>query len=147
MSYNISKELFEKVMNVGLYDELYIDNYFDEYNGVEVEDWQIIKYNNTWIPLDTFVFKCKKWALKQCHILHSSIDEIGEGYLKVDHFTEELYGERVRTFKSSSEQQAVFDACQWILDIKESELTNNEDFVTKLSGALFQIANLRIKDK
>lgn len=31
--------------------------------------------------------------------------------------------------------------------IGESELTNNEDFVTKLSGALFQIADLRIKDK
>lgn len=122
MSYKISKELFEAVMNVGLYDELYIDNYFDEYNGVEIEDWQIIKYNNTWIPLDTFVFKCKKWAFRKGYELLSSPKFKGK---KLDGLCQiNLNSVVMNRFKklviAPSEQQAVFDACTYILN----ELSN-----------------------
>ena len=114
MSYKISKKLFEAVMSVGLYDELYIDNYFDEYNGVEIEDWQIIKYNNTWIPLDTFVFKCKEWALKQEYNIWS--DCIGNITIQ-----DENFDTVDASISNKSEQQAVFDACQWILDNKDKQ--------------------------
>ena len=109
MSYNISKELFEKVMNVKLTTDLSIAPYYNEVNGCEEEDLILINYNFIWIPLDTFFFKCKEWAYNKGYIIKTDI--AGEW---------ELYnfknGGIFDTQNSSSEQQSVFDACQWILD-------------------------------
>lgn len=123
MKYNISKELFEEI------------------NG---QKYSTRHFKSLLIPYDSFFFKCKEWAIVNGFSIISGTDGLGQ----ISAYIEELGdGYRCKDFFSKSEQQAVFDGCQWILDIKESELTNNEDFVTKLSGALFQIADLRIKDK
>lgn len=119
MSYKISKELFEKVMNVKLTTDLSIAPYYNEVNGCEEEDLILINYNFIWIPLDTFFFKCKEWAFEQAYQLEScKTNKLLEGnkfesiYMCGGFYQYSV----IQNFYASSEQQAVFDACQWIMD-------------------------------
>ena len=110
MSYKISKELFEVAMNLKLTTDLSITPYYNEINGCEEGDLILINYNFIWIPLDTFFFKCKEWALGQGYEIFTSgikcsVYKISKGWI-------------IDQLESTSEQQAVFDACQWILDNK-----------------------------
>ena len=113
MSYNISKELFEAVMKCK------INNYgFGTSNiGIrvvtEMFDEILITYND-------FFFKCKEWALEQGYILESSFKDtsicvvyriINDGWSKT----------KETSFSRSSEQQAVFDACMYILNNKDRQ--------------------------
>lgn len=134
MSYNISKELFEKVMNVKLTTDLSIAPYYNEVNGCEEEDLILINYNFIWIPLDTFFFKCKEWAIKENRenkIInngdHFYINHIGSwmiGYFENYQCDvgyrgknkDETFADLTKHFTADSEQQAVFDACMYILD-------------------------------
>lgn len=136
MSYKISKELFEKVMNVKLTTDLSIAPYYNEVNGCEEEDLILINYNFIWIPLDTFFFKCKEWALRQggLTILSGTYKNTVEGFLQnkayigyaaiqyyvIDEYRTGTYC--LKTYdriKASCERQAVFDICQRILNNKE----------------------------
>ena len=120
MSYNISKELFEAVMDEKVTTEISISPYYNEINGCEENDLILINYNFVWIPLNTFFFKCKEWALEQGYILESSFKDtsicvvyriINDGWSKT----------KETSFSRSSEQQAVFNACQWLLDNKDKQ--------------------------
>ena len=115
MSYKISKELFEKVMNVKLTTDLSIAPYYDEVNGCEEWDLILINYNFIWIPLDTFFFKCKEWLLDMLDIDIST--KVSKKEVIVELYIKEIID--FNYFQSDSEQQAVFDACQWILDNKD----------------------------
>lgn len=124
MSYKISKELFEKIMNVKLTTDLSIAPYYNEVNGCEEEDLILINYNFIWIPLDTFFFKCKDWAFEQAYQLESC----KTNKLLEDNKFESIYMcggfyqySVIQNFYASSEQQAVFDACQWILNNKDKQ--------------------------
>lgn len=108
MSYKISKELFEAVMKCK------INNYgFGTSNiGIrvvtEMFDEILITYND-------FFFKCKEWAYNQNKQYY-----IESGYTKYDSYAKVWFdGGRNKEFKSNTEQQSVFDACQWILDNKD----------------------------
>ena len=128
MSYKISKELFEAVMNVKLTTDLSIAPYYNEVNGCEEWDLILINYNFIWIPLDTFFFKCKEWAYKQeCELLSGY--RVYDIQYKGNNSENKIYcdckyienGIQVIRFKADSEQQAVFDTCQWILDNKDKQ--------------------------
>ena len=118
MTYRISKELFEAVRNhkinkINIYGSskyFYIfDDYLLDHNKVGREE----SYND-------FFFECIDWALKQKYILVTaprtdsrkatcSFDESGKHDYKDDFHN---------NFREESIQQAVFDACQWILNQK-----------------------------
>ena len=114
MSYKISKELFEAVMNVKLTTDLSIAPYYNEVNGCEEWDLILINYNFIWIPLDTFFFKCKEWLLDMLDIDIST--KVSKKEVIVELYIKEIID--FNYFHSTSEQQAVFDACQWILENK-----------------------------
>ena len=105
MSYKISKELFEKVMKV-------------ELAGFSINEENVIGYTFNKIgyfeiSVDTFFFKCKEWALNEGYWLMTWKHKIGAG-CKI--FSGHLNIRVDERLDADSEQQAVFDACQWILD-------------------------------
>ena len=96
MSYNISKELFKEITgNEGT---------IHEYNRECIINGDVEQC----ISINDFFFECKKWALRQGYLLISSF-----GYCSI-HIDDT--NTNICEITSSSEQQAVFDACQWILD-------------------------------
>lgn len=109
MKYNISKELFESVMGFKVI-EFYCKNKIQYYPS----DKERVRCIN-WTPTlsgceyNDFFFACKEWALKQGYELHSrSSCANSMCYLikSLDNSASDFYEE--------SEQQAVFDACEWI---------------------------------
>lgn len=129
MTYKISKELFEAVM--GEYDyfgtkykknlDCIIDNsilYYVPYSG------------NYEILINDFFFKCKEYAFKNGYLVTTSQCKDGTYicYLNLK-ITLDLSGlnkgGKVHSYsgliRSDSELQAVFDACQWLLDKKRDK--------------------------
>ena len=129
MSYKISKELFEAVMNVKLTTDLSIAPYYNEVNGCEEEDLILINYNFIWIPLDTFFFKCKEWAFEKSYGKHTTMNTMYDLRTRtrnrVDWSCDIVEdcgdGKTIKTIYANSEQQSVFNACQWILDNKDKQ--------------------------
>lgn len=102
MSYSISKELFEAVMDG--YE------YISPHNGGIICCWKDSDglHNEKVIYPNDFFFKCKEWALEQGYFIKSETGLAIVGTL----------GSRQYCYDRAedSEQQAVFDACQWILE-------------------------------
>lgn len=122
MSYNISKELFETVMNEkiieyrGVFGSYISGTYNNHVNlgcciTVVSTDGGIVSCS-----INDFFFKCKKYALKQNISMYSYIHELNCGVEIVP--KKKCNWLDNKKFKSDSEQQAVFDACQWILENK-----------------------------
>ena len=119
MSYKISKELFEAVMSLKVI-EFYCRNEI-QYYPADKERVRCID----WIPklsgceYNDFFFKCKEWAFEQAYQLESC----KTNKLLEDNKFESIYMcggfyqySVIQNFYASSEQQAVFDACMYILD-------------------------------
>ena len=117
MKYNISKELFESAMNINVFyhNDFELD---DNRGGIYYERDNVTNF----IHYNDFFFRCKEWALGQGYYLASNM-YIGGGCC--DYFTDaspdcnECGNTTSELIHRSSEQQAVFDACQWILENKE----------------------------
>lgn len=103
MNYNISKELFEEVRGFKVKSITTGSFIF-----FEMEDGYSPNYG---IPTDTFFFHCKEWAKTQGYVIWSYLDQAN-----IFNFD----GIKINSF-ISKEQQAVFDACQWILDNKAKQ--------------------------
>ena len=104
MSYNISKELVEAVVG-------------EEYDNVVCFQDVILCYKDDYTQrflVNDFFFKCKEWATKQNICVLSGIDDDFTTYFCFIDNNSTIQSQ----FNSSSEQQAVFDACQWILENK-----------------------------
>lgn len=114
MSYSISKELFEAVMGfevIEFYCRKEIQYYPADKERVRCIDWiptlSGLEYND-------FFFKCKEWAFEKGYDIYSDthgadVCNVGSNY-------------SIAPFHhSGSEQQACFDACQWILDNKDKQ--------------------------
>lgn len=110
MSYKISKELFEAVMNVETINGITLVPKLKEYDYVDGISYTL-KSGGGFISYDTFFFKCKKWAKTQGYVIWSYLDQAN---------TFNFDGIKINSF-ISKEQQAVFDACQWILDNKDKQ--------------------------
>ena len=104
MSYKISKELFEAVIER---NDIEIFRLFkNEITFVFKDDWlqNNIKYND-------FFFKCKEWLIGRGY-------DNWSGYHENEYF---CYVKTKGTFISNSEQQSLFDACMYILDNKDKQ--------------------------
>lgn len=118
MKYKISKELFEAVMGESEYKktlDCIIDDsilYHIPYSG------------NMEILINDFFFACKEWAFWNDYeiVVRMRIVDIYRDEHKID-YGYEINHTNNGIIKTSwwigSEQQAVFDACQWILDNKD----------------------------
>ena len=107
----ISKELLKNV----LYGED-IDNISIISNSVKFEYSHyvngIFQYRRkTVINIYELAFECKKWAYKNC----SEIISYTEG---AEIYQTQL-GRKIKRIYGNTEEQAIFKACQWILDNKE----------------------------
>ena len=110
MKYEINKELINAILD----DEIK-DIYFAP-NGRFFETWNGVIDNR--VNINDFFFMCKEWANKnEYRLLTGSHDynnqiicNIYKDFDYIDDYCEQI--------KSESEQQAVFDACQWILENK-----------------------------
>ena len=110
MSYNISKELFEAVY------------------GRKVDEHTDLRYKGflSTLVVNDFFFKCKEWAFWNDYeiIVRMRIVDIYRDEHKIDYGYEINHtnnGIIKTSWWISSEQQVVFDACQWILDNKDKQ--------------------------
>ena len=102
----ISKELLSEVLNLNI-------TYIERCNNSII--YKISVYDREEeINIYELAHKCKEWVLKQGYriIIDCSKDiELGIRILK--------NGRDIYSNENKSEQQAIFKACQWILDNKE----------------------------
>ena len=106
MSYKISKELFEAVINVETISGITLVPKLKEYYYVDGISYTL-KSGGGFISYDTFFFKCKEWAYSQGYIIYSSTKSCS------------MFKEEVQLYCSNEdipEQQKIFDACQLIID-------------------------------
>lgn len=103
MKYEISKELFEAVYNEDLL-------------RIEIGTYSIVAYLTDGTEftenIDTFFFKCKEWLLDMLDIDIST--KVSKKEVIVELYIKEIID--FNYFHSTSEQQAVFDACMYILE-------------------------------
>lgn len=110
----LSKELLSEVLNTS------IDKAYKVSDNIIIVD-SIDGYQN--INIYELQHKMKEWAFKQGYELQSRLmsnDHIGIGNCLVIR-AESDPDEVKKIFNSDSEQQSVFDACQWILDNKDKQ--------------------------
>lgn len=117
----ISKELFAEVMADKLPQGLceLNDLVQDDDNDVGYFHAQYqgyIDYGIQWINIHELAHKCKKWAFNQNYWLDSRIT-FNKGGARI----EERHSDFIKDpkdFTEKTEPEAVFKACQWILDNK-----------------------------
>ena len=112
----ISKELLSEVLNLNMWKTDSLNISIDENkvycNGIFLGDLGYQQSSDV-INIYELAHKCKEWAYKQGYSLKSEYAEQSSYcgiYLK-DDFSYEIDGSIMRT-----EPEAIFNACQWILD-------------------------------
>lgn len=125
----ISKELFEAVMNIKL-GTYYSDNIETErrlWIDKDLICWDAVPFVDE-ISINDFFFECKNWAFKGGYELSSGYHIYGLQY-KGHKDANKIYCDcryynneeiQVRRFFANTEQQCIFDACQWILENKRN---------------------------
>ena len=105
----ISKELLSEVLG----GEVIQLNNISEVYGVhyEIQKMDGIKLQN--INIHELAHKCKEWANSQGYGLSVHTSEIS-GYI-----VEINYAFDITDFHNTSEPEAIFKACQWVLDNKD----------------------------
>lgn len=109
----VSKELFEAVMNVKI-NKLEIDNF--DYIWINIDRTDLSRVDS----INNFFFKCMNWSWsRECLLI---ISPQGNNFKDKPFYKVKIMNnaEYIKTFTDMklSQQQAVFDACQWILDNK-----------------------------
>lgn len=138
--YNISKELFEAVMNknyvITMIDLSKNNSYIYYYHNVDTD----YKAKQEKISVNDFFFACKEWVLEQKNltILSGTYLNTVKGFLQnkqyvgyaviqqylIDEYkTGNYYLKTKYKVKSYSEQQAVFDACEYIRKLNENSIS------------------------
>lgn len=112
--YNISRELINAVLNEDIKDIYFAPN------GRFFETWN--EERDDRVNTNDFFFMCKEWASRKGYILFSKTrlnSSLASCYFDVMglHDYEDDFK---NDFRAESEQQAVFDACQWILENKRN---------------------------
>lgn len=105
----ISKELLSEVLGNGIYTHVSLDNCVVSWNNAK-EDESINIYE--------LANKCKEWAVvKQFYNIATLLDYTGHTcIIRQDPIT--FLNTELR-FRAGTEPDAIFKACQWILDNKE----------------------------
>ena len=115
MSYSISKELFEAVMELKV-AKIVVSNHMGDENRIHYS--AMGREFSGSVLINAFFFKCKEWL----DIKYSDDVVI---YKNEVLFIYNLYAEAgifcIESFEKDSIQQSLFDACQWILDNKDKQ--------------------------
>lgn len=130
MKCNISKELFEEVFEGCVFNKINEKNNLIEYSQ------PCVFMEGSWVESETsindFFFDCKEWALKQGYYITSDLIEVNihpieydtvkmKSILCIDIVDNINEWDLNKHHVASSEQQAVFDACESILSNKENQ--------------------------
>ena len=107
---NISKELFEAVYNCNLSTDK------------EMNAFYIRHTEDNLGYINNFFFKCKEWANRLGYDL-STHSSFGKHYCDIHEMGQQEPEYCIS--ENSLEQQAVFDACQWILTQVKEDITQS----------------------
>lgn len=87
---------------------------------------QEVRNNHKQINLYELAHKCKEWAFDKGYIISSGLTPVlgvnKDGWAEVFSSSTPLDG-KLHTFKQLSEPEAVFKACQWILEQRSNQCT------------------------
>ena len=76
------------------------------------------RYNDIHIlNIYELMYKCKEWLINKCHQCVWS----GNGFNKLNEYecsVASFYGGDASVFRANTEQEAIFKACDWMLDNK-----------------------------
>lgn len=116
----ISKELLSEVFGVEVKGEILVQKEYDEMNGGELE-WDVICFNFSKYPLHYVAHKCKEWAYENEFDIRSYVGKYQDsntwfGSVLITSINFEKLNHR--GFVEFTESEAIFKACQWILDNK-----------------------------
>lgn len=119
----ISKELYKEVQK----DYIDFKNITqDEYIIIFNKEQETVEYVNkhTWYEADSISIyklaqKCKEWAYKQGYVILSGHSAYGIGafFCSCKGWLSENYDKRIE-INHNTEPEAIFKACQWILENK-----------------------------
>ena len=116
----ISKELFSEVMNTKKEDIIDLKmfgkdlKYYEKCLLKSCCDDRLSKHKDSIrksINIYELAFKCKNWAYSKCNEIIS--------YTEGCEIYQTQLGETIKDFYAETEHEAIFKACQWILDNKE----------------------------
>ena len=114
----ISKELLSEVLNLNMWktETLTISTEYNKlyYNGITLGDYGYYEYTEH-INIHELAHKCKEWALKQEYKVNSRPDNVPtlwEAYINLNITT-------AHTEVAATEPEAIFKACEWILQQKD----------------------------
>lgn len=113
----ISTKLLNEVLNLNVYGFKIKDNIIkiDHEDGMPV-------MNNKNINIYELAHKCKEWAWKNNRVLQSQFSNSNEGlvgYCCISNLNN-LNENNICDHYAATEPEAIFAACQWILENKES---------------------------
>ena len=114
-----SKELLNKVLNIEIvsYQMKQKNILAYEYNKVSKNQWSGKTFCNRSINIYELAHKCKEWALSKGYIINSGAttsNDWSSTIYKV--IKENPYIKELSHTWGQSENEAIFRACQWILD-------------------------------
>jgi len=69
------------------------------------------------IAIEVLAYKCKEWAYENDYYVCSIFTFAGEGSCYLTH--KDNISKRLKTFDANNEPEAIFKACQWIMDNKD----------------------------
>ena len=101
----ISNELLSEVLKT---DKFRVDGIFNNTILLRYKDGGGWDYN-----VYEFAFKCKAWAYSKCYEIIS--------YTEGSKIYQTQLGETIEEFYAESEIQAIFKACEWIMQQKDKQ--------------------------
>lgn len=113
-----SKELFIEVLNIKIENIKKSVDDFSLYGVVIENEMAYLRNKNTLFDLEEIciyklAYKCKEWAIKKEFIVTSQINTYASySYIGLD----ELYGGFIKEFEANTEPEAIFKACEWIME-------------------------------
>ena len=128
----ISKELLSEVINIKIEDIIDLKifgkdlKYYEKCLLNSCCDGRLSNHKYSIcksINIYELAFKCKQYALKRGYILDSQSRSYCKGkgicFIYLDDWTSEFPEYCLESFSADSEIEAIFKACQWILDNKK----------------------------
>ena len=122
----ISKKLLSEVLKLEVVKHSLFNKSNKSFNITYMPSEDSIK--SSWMPINIndFFFDCKEWAFSKGYIISSGLTPVlgvsKDGWAEVFSSSTPLNG-KLHTFKQLSEPEAVFKACEWILEYKVNQCT------------------------
>ena len=118
MNYLPSKELLGEVLDTTITELAFKNNYVEYTSSISGNPYCYITYDK--INIYELAHKCKEWAYRQGYVLLSGYSAYGVGlfFCSCKGWVSENYDKKIE-ITHNTEPEAIFKACQWILDNKD----------------------------